>query len=214
MKMTMLGKVLAGSLAASLCACGAGEAEPGAGGDAVDDLALEIAEAEAEWSALEADNEACFEGFRMCREGLPRGSEAARTCREELRACLPDRPGHPGRLRPDGGAGPRGHHGRGEGPVRIGRPHRGDGGAGPGPRHGRRPELAACREALHTCLEADTARDVCVGEARACVRKALSEAFEAICADARARCAEAGAPVEKCARIEARCAAGFPGAMP
>jgi hypothetical protein len=219
MKMTWH-NVFVGGLAVSLGACGAGQTDEGV--DPIDEVAAEIAAAEAAFGALEADNEACFQQFRTCRDGVERGSDAARACHEALRACLPERPTPPVG-RPDPGAGP-GRHGGGARPGGM-RPERhGDGGMRPErPGHGRGmgghggpirrhldpAAVKACREQLHTCLDGDTERDVCLDQARTCVRTALAAAFESLCADARARCAMAGAP-ERCERIQKRCEAGFP----
>jgi hypothetical protein len=229
MKMTWQ-KVFVGGLAASLGACGALDDTDEGTADPVDEVAAVIAEAEVAFGALEEENEACFQQFRTCREGVERGSAEARACLEALRACLPERPGRP-EGRPDGGMRPdrprpgRPHPPGGQRPGRHAdggaRPDHGDGGPGHGRGMGRghvgpirrhlEPEaVKACREQLHTCLDGDAEREVCVDQARTCVRAALVAAFESLCEDARERCAMAGASDRRCERIEERCEAGFP----
>lgn len=64
--------------------------------------------------------------------------------------------------------------------------------------------LLACREEAQSCREAEEGG--CRPEVRACVRAAMEDAVESLCADGEAMCTEADAPARACERIEKRCA--------
>jgi len=69
--------------------------------------------------------------------------------------------------------------------------------------------LQACRDDRDACIA--SAATTCNDDARECVRAVLEGAFDAMCEDRTAQCADAGSTDGACGRIIARCAAGLPG---
>jgi hypothetical protein len=177
--------------------------------------------AQCTYDDFRATADACFATYETCATASGADVEA---CLDALHACLPPPP------RPPGGPGP----GHGDG----GCDHDGDrppppDGFGPPPDGGRPPppggdgqhrpppplpppeEVQACRDALDACLVATPSEtETCRDTAHACVRDAFAAAFQARCEEAATRCAEPGAPADKCADITARCAQGVDGLPP
>ena len=175
--------------------------------------------------ANRAAAEACKQAFTTCVAQT--GADVA-ACRTTLEACLPVPPnggmgdhdfdgrGHMGPGLFDGGFGPPpfgDHHGHGAGcdGADGGRLPEGPGGRGHGGPGRVLPDpaaIAACHDALGTCLAASPQDTSCFDTERTCERTAFAAAFAAAC-EAAQPCATTSDPA--CAELERRCQEGVDG---
>ncbi len=183
---------LSNAVLAALSAC--------AGNSSVTNTTAALTTAQCTYQANRATAEGCFATFQTCSSG--EGADVA-ACRTALKACLPPPPapmGHgEGCQNMDGGM-------RGEGHRHIG--HEGLGGAAGGLVTVDAAAIAACHDALTTCLGANPADETCFGAARTCVHAAFDAAFTAACATTATTCA---ATDPECARLQHRCDEGVDG---
>jgi hypothetical protein len=175
-----------------------------------------------------ATGEDCLARFLLCLGDADPRSEEGAACRASVQDCLPVRPpGGDGHVAGDGDRPPP--------PEGVRPPHDGapmDGGVcdgGPmGPPPGAPPPqaggeagghppglpppeaLASCRDAAVSCLSTDSDESECLDPLRSCLRGALSDAFQAMCADRVAACD--GSTDPRCTELVARCNSGGPAA--
>jgi hypothetical protein len=70
------------------------------------------------------------------------------------------------------------------------------------------PELKACHDTLDACVKAGGDRKACFDADRGCVKAAFDAAFQALCANKDAFCADAKTPAGACDRLTKLCAEG------
>ena len=216
---------------ATLAACSAG-ADTTAATDTTTEQAL--TEAQSSYADAHVAAEACFATFDSCRSAA--GADLV-ACKTALAACLPEQAGpgpHCGPPRKGPGPGGAGCEG---GPPKDGEPG-GDPGPPPPPKDGEMngpppgggpggdsggkeppgfckkvplpppPELRACKDTLDTCVVAGADNKACFDAHHACVKAAFDAAFQKLCANKDAICADTSAPADACARVTKQCAAG------